>query len=85
MSPNPSRSGQFPSACARVHRDLLANNEAIGHEFADRLARIGVGYFVDFVRVEPDFALAASHYGGSEPFLSAKVHPESERKGLAGS
>ena len=43
-----------------MHGNLFADNEAIGDELADGLARVGVGDFVNFVRVEPDLALAAA-------------------------
>jgi len=54
-----------------VHSDLFADDEAIGYELTDGLARVGVGDFIDFVRVEPDLALAAARDGGGEPLLSA--------------
>ena len=60
---------------ARMHGHGLADDEAIGHELADGLARVGVGDFVDFIGVEPDLALSASDDGGGEPLLSAEVHP----------
>jgi len=71
VSPNTSRSSQLPSTGARVHSDLFADDEAIGYELTDGLARVGVGDFIDFVRVEPDLALAAARDGGGEPLLSA--------------
>ena len=43
-----------------MHSNLFADNEAIRDELADGLARVGVGDFVNFVRVEPDLALAAA-------------------------
>ena len=75
MSPNPSRSGQLPRTCTRVHSDLLANDETIRHELADSLARVGIGDFVHFIRIKPDLALAAADDGGREALLSAKVDP----------
>ena len=45
-----------------MHGSLLADDEAIGDEFADGLAGIGVADLVDLVGVEPDFALAAADY-----------------------
>lgn len=66
-----------------MHSDLLANDETIGHEFADCLARVGVGDFVHFIRVEPDLALATADDGGRQALLSAKVDPIREG-GLAG-
>ena len=71
MSSNAARSLQFPSACSGVHRDLLANNEAIGDEFTDGLAGVGVGDFVDLVGVEPDLALPTSCNRGGKPLLSS--------------
>ena len=71
VSSNTPRSRQLPGASTRVHGDLFADDEAIGDELADRLARVGVGDLVDFVGVEPDFALTAASDRGSEPLLSA--------------
>ena len=61
-----------------MHGNRLADDEAIGHEFADRLARVGIGDFVHFVRIQPDLAFAAAGDRGGEPFLGAKIDP-SER------
>jgi hypothetical protein len=72
---NPAGCGQLPRARARVHGDGLANDEAIGDEFADRLAAVGVGDFVHFVRVEPDLAFAAVGHGRRQALLRAEVHP----------
>ena len=58
-----------------MHRDWLADNEAISDEFADGLARVGIGDFADFVRVEPDLALAAAHDRGGQPLLSLEGDP----------
>ena len=58
-----------------MHGDGFANDEAIGDEFADRLARVGIGDFVDFVRIEPDLALATVRDGRREALLRAEVHP----------
>jgi hypothetical protein len=53
-----------------VHSDRFADDEAIADQFADGLAGIGVGDFVDFIRVEPDLALATANHRGGEAFLS---------------
>lgn len=66
-----------------MHSDLLANDETIGHEFADCLARVGVGDFIHFIRVEPDLALATTNDGSRKALLCAKVDPMREC-GLAG-
>ena len=76
MSTNPSRSGQFPRTSTRVHSDLFANDEAIGDEFADGLTGVGIGDFADFIRIQPDLTLSASHHGGCETLLSAEIDPE---------
>lgn len=70
VAPNTSRSSQLPSTGTRVHGDLFANDEAIGNELADGLAGVGVGDFIDFIRVKPDLALSAAGHGGGEPLLS---------------
>lgn len=76
MSSNSSRSSQFSSSGTRVHRDLFADNKAIGDKFANRLARVRISDFVDFIWIEPNLALTAANDGGSEPFLSAKIDPK---------
>ncbi len=83
MSPDPSSGSQLPRACTRMHSDLLADDEAIGHELADCLAGVGVGDFVHFIGVEPDLALAAANDGGCEALLGAEIDPMREC-GLAG-
>lgn len=52
-----------------MHRNGLADDKAIADEFADGLAGIGVRDLVDFVRVEPDFALAAANNRGGQALL----------------
>ena len=61
-----------------MHGDRLADDEAIGNEFADGLARVGIGDFAHFVGVEPDLALAAADDGGGEALLSPEVDPNGE-------
>ena len=58
-----------------MHSDLLANDEAIGHELADRLAGVGIGDLVHFVGVEPDLAFTAADNGGREALLGAEIDP----------
>ena len=45
-----------------MHGDGLADDEAIGHEFADRLTRVGLTDFGHFVGIEPDLALATAYH-----------------------
>ena len=66
---------QLAGAAARVHGDGLADDEAIGDELTDRVARVGVADLVDFVRVQPDLALAAAGHGGCQALLRAEVDP----------
>lgn len=61
MSTDPPRSGQFPRTGPRVHSDLLADDEAIGDQLADGLARVGIRDFAGFIRVEPYLALPAAN------------------------
>lgn len=66
-----------------MHGDLLADDETIGHELANRLAGVGIGDFVHFIGIEPDLALAAANDGGREALLGAEIDPVRE-SGLAG-
>ena len=75
VSTNSSSSSQLTSPRARVHGDRLADDEAISDEFADRLAGVGVGDLVHFVRIEPDLAFAAVGHGRRQALLCAEVHP----------
>ena len=83
MAAKSSCSGEFASSRARVHRDGLADDEAIGDELANGLTGVCVRDFVDFVRVEPDLALAAAGDRRRKALLSAKVHPVSDNSQLA--
>ena len=58
-----------------MHGDLLANDEAIGHELADCLAGVGVGDLIHLIGVEPDLALATANDGGGEALLGSKIDP----------
>jgi len=58
-----------------VHCDGFADDKAITDEFADGLAGIGVGDFVDFVGIKPDLALATADYGSGEALLRSKIDP----------
>ena len=61
-----------------MHCDGLADDETIADELANRLTRVGIGDFVDFVGVEPDLALSAANHGGGETLLCTEVDPISE-------
>ncbi len=60
---------------ARVLGHGLADDEAIGNELADGLARVGVGDLVLLVGVEPDLALAAANDRRGQALLSSEVDP----------
>jgi hypothetical protein len=75
MSADPPRRSQLSSSRSRVHGDGLADDEAIADKFADGLAGIGVRDFVDFIGIEPNFALAATDYGSSEALLRPEIDP----------
>ena len=81
MSPNPPGGCKFPSTGARVHSDLLADDEAIRDKFADGLAGISVGDFGGLVGVEPDLAFATPDHGSSEALLRAEIHPVAREGG----
>ena len=78
VSTDTTSGGQLPGAGTRVHGDWLADDEAIGNELADGLARVCVGDFVNLVGVEPDLALSAANDGRSQALLGAKVDPIDE-------
>ena len=60
-----------------MHGDGFADDEAIGNELADRLARVRVGDLTDLIRIQPDLTLAAPNDGGGKALLSTKVNPRS--------
>ena len=53
----------------------LADDEAIGDELADGLARVGVGDLALLVGVEPDLALTAANDRGGQALLGEEVDP----------
>lgn len=61
-----------------MHGNRLADDEAIGNEFTDGLAGVGLSDLSHFIGVEPDLALAAAHHGGGQALLGAEVDPMSE-------
>ena len=73
VATNPSGGSQGTSTGTRVHCDGFADDETIGHEFADGLAGVGVGNFIDFVGIQPDLALSASNNGRRKALLRAEI------------
>lgn len=59
-----------------VHRDGLSDNEAIGDQLSDRLARVGVGDLALLIGVQPDLALAAADDRRGEALLSSQIDPK---------
>ena len=45
-----------------MHGNGLADDEAIGDEFADGLTRVGLADFDHFVGVKPDLALTTAYH-----------------------
>lgn len=70
---------EFAGSRSGVLGDGLADDQAIGNELADGLARVGIGDFALLVGVKPDLALAAADDRRSQALLSAKIDPEEIR------
>ena len=62
-----------------MHRNRLSDDESIGDKLSDCLAGVGVGDFVNFIRVEPNLALSAADDGGGEALLGTEVDPTEVR------
>lgn len=79
VATNSSGKVQLTRAGTRVHGDGLSDDEAIGHELADRLAGVGVGDLVDLVGIEPNLALTAAEDIGREALLGDQVDPVQQK------
>lgn len=66
-----------------MHGDGFADNEAIGNEFADGLAGVGIADFVDLVRIEPDLALSTANDRGGKALLSSEIDPLNQMLAVA--
>jgi hypothetical protein len=75
VSANAAGKVQLTGARARVHNHGLLDDEAIGDELADRLARVGIADLAHLVRVQPDLVLAAAEDRGGQPLLGCEVDP----------
>jgi hypothetical protein len=71
VATDPAGEVELTRTRARVHGDRLADDEAIGDELADGLARVGVADLADLVGVEPNLALAAVEHRRREALLSS--------------
>ena len=61
-----------------MHGNWFSDYEAICNKLSDGLTRVGIADFTDFIRIEPDLALAAANDTGSKAFLCRKVDPVKE-------
>jgi hypothetical protein len=75
VSTDSSCSGEFTSACAGVHGNGLADDEAICNELADGLAGVGVRDFAGLIGIEPDLALSTADDGGRQTLLGCEIDP----------
>lgn len=66
---------ELAGAGSRVLGHGLSDDEAIGDELSDRMARVGVGDLALLVGVEPDLALAAADNSGGKALLSSQIDP----------
>lgn len=71
---------QLAGTASRVHGDRLSDDEAIGDELSNRLARVGIGDLARLIGIQPDLALAAADDRRGEALLSSQVDPKRERK-----
>lgn len=71
---------QLAGARSRVLGDGLSDDEAIGDELSDGLARVGVGDLALLVGVEPDLALAAADDRRGQALLSSQIDPAVEEE-----
>lgn len=62
-----------------MHRNGLADDEAICDELADGLAGVGVGDLADLIGIEPDLALSAADDGGRQALLGGEIDPVKRR------
>jgi hypothetical protein len=66
---------QLASTGARVLSHGLADDETIGDELSDRLARVGVGNLALLVGVKPDLALATADDRRGQALLGSQIDP----------
>lgn len=64
----------FPHSVPRVDDGGLLHDETIFLQPGDVATGVGQGNFIDFVWVQPDFALAALEDGSGEALLELKRH-----------
>src|ERR1700685_552012 len=73
MSPFSLCSVSFTDAETGVHDGGFFDDEAVGVEFSNVLAGVGVADFGGFIWIEPDFAFAAVEDFGGKSLLGAEV------------
>uniref|UniRef100_A0A1L8EGN8 Uncharacterized protein n=2 Tax=Haematobia irritans TaxID=7368 RepID=A0A1L8EGN8_HAEIR len=62
----------FAYTITRVYNNGLLDDQTILDQFADVLAGVGVCDLINFIGIQPDLLLAASHYRGCQPLLKFK-------------
>jgi len=68
----------LPRSGARMNGLRLLDDQTVLDQTTDVLSRVGVGNFIDFIRVHPDFVPPALEDGGRKPLLqSHRRHPRS--------
>jgi hypothetical protein len=73
MSPFSFRSVSFTDAETGMHNGGFFDDEAVGVEFSNVLAGVGVADFSGFIWIEPDFAFSAVEDFGGKGLLGAEV------------
>lgn len=71
---------QLAGTASRVHGNGLSDDEAIGNELSDSLARVGVGDLARLIGIQPDLALTAADDRRGEALLSCQVDPMNKKK-----
>jgi len=61
----------LPRSGARMNGLRLLDDQTVLDQTTDVLSRVGVGNFVDFIRVHPDFVAPALEHGRGEPLLKS--------------
>lgn len=72
------------NAGTRVDYGRLLDDQTISLQTGDVTARVGKSNFVDFIRIQPNLALSAFHYGSGKALLKTKIdysNNERQQKG----
>ncbi len=80
VSADSSGQVELAGAGSRVRGDGLLDDEAIGDQLADSLARVGVGDLADLIGIQPDLVLANAQDGRREALLGREIDPEKQKQ-----